>query len=131
MYVDKESISAGDYRSIMMTENIHSPIKLMKSIKTKEEIQGYKSAFEATDRALLATREYIMKNDASEAVVAEELEKNFRKYGAKSLSFKSIVAKNKNSALAHYSKNSESEIIKDGDLVLIDCGAFFENGLDT
>ena len=43
----------------------------------------------------------------------------------------SIVAKDKNSALAHYSKSSQDEIITDGSLVLIDCGAYFEGGLAT
>lgn len=47
------------------------------------------------------------------------------------MSFKSIVAKDKNSALAHYSKSSKDEIIKDRSLVLIDCGAYFEGGLAT
>ena len=47
------------------------------------------------------------------------------------MSFKSIVAKDKNSALAHYSKCSKDEILKDGSLVLIDCGAYYEQGLAT
>ena len=55
----------------------------------------------------------------------------YKKFGAKSLSFKSIVAKDKNSALAHYSKCSKDEIIKDGSLILIDCGAYYEGGLAT
>ena len=41
------------------------------------------------------------------------------------------MAKDKNSALAHYSKSSKEEIIKDGSLVLIDCGAYYEGGLAT
>ena len=63
--------------------------------------------------------------------IAEQLEKEFKRFGAKSLSFKSIVAKDKNSALAHYSKCSKDEILKDGSLVLIDCGAYYEQGLAT
>lgn len=47
------------------------------------------------------------------------------------MSFKSIVAKDKNSALAHYSKCSKDEILTDGSLVLIDCGAYYEQGLAT
>lgn len=129
--LDKTTVSAGDYSAIMMAENIPSPVKSMKSVKTSAELEGYKKAFEATDKALLATRDFIMKNEASEFEIAEELEKNFKKFGAKSLSFKSIVAKDMNSALAHYSKSSKDEIVKDGSLVLIDCGAYFENGLAT
>ena len=131
IYVDKNSVNASDYSSIILPETIDSPVKKMKSIKTQEELNSYKLAFECTDKALLATREFIMNNEASEYEIAEVLENNFRKYGAKGLSFKSIVAKDKNSALAHYSKCSKDEIIRDGSLVLIDCGAYFENGLAT
>ena len=62
---------------------------------------------------------------------ANELESNFKKFGAKSLSFQSIVAINENSALAHYNKSDKDKILKDGDLVLIDCGAYYDKGLAT
>ena len=132
VFVDKSEINAADFQSLKHPEPIFNPIKGMKSLKTKEEIESYKKAFEATDKALLMTRNFIMNSDAvSEFEIAEELEKNFKKCGAKCLSFKSIVAKDKNSALAHYSKNSKDETVTDGSLVLIDCGAYFENGLAT
>lgn len=47
------------------------------------------------------------------------------------MSFNSIVAINENSAQAHYAKNSKDVILKDGDLVLIDSGAYYESGLAT
>ena len=82
--------------------------------------------------AVRAIRDYILNTDnISEYDIDVQLEKEFKKYGAKSLSFKSIVAKDKNSALAHYSKSSKDEIIKDGSLVLIDCGAYYDGGLAT
>lgn len=109
-----------------------SPIKLMKSVKTDDEINHYIEAFKRTDMAVKAIRDYIENNDnISEYDIAEQLEKEFKRFGAKSLSFKSIVAKDKNSALAHYSKCSKDEILKDGSLVLIDCGAYYEQGLAT
>lgn len=63
--------------------------------------------------------------------IAQKLEEEFISYGAKNLSFKSIVAIDKNSALAHYSKSSKDQYLKDGSLVLIDCGAYYEGGLAT
>lgn len=134
IWVDKSSINAYDFNLIGNNVKIldNSPIKLMKSIKTPNEIEHYKSAFERTDKAVKAIREYIENNDnLSEFDIAQQLEKEFKTFGAKSLSFKSIVAKDKNSALAHYSKCSKDEIIKDGSLVLIDCGAYYEQGLAT
>lgn len=134
VFVDKTQINAYDYallgkKAFPLKENL---IAAMKSVKTNEEIEHYKKCFERTDKALLATREFIENNETiSEADIDKVLEENFYKFGAKSLSFKSIVAKDKNSASAHYSKNSNSEILKDGSLVLIDCGAYYEGGYAT
>ena len=134
IYVDKSTINAYDYKLIGEKVEIlsDSPIKLMKSVKTDDEINHYIDAFKRTDMAVKAIRDYIENNDnISEYDIAEQLEKEFKRFGAKSLSFKSIVAKDKNSALAHYSKCSKDEILKDGSLVLIDCGAYYEQGLAT
>ena len=134
IWVDKSTINAYDFSLIGDKVKVlkDSPLKLMKSIKTDEEIEHYKEAFRRTDLAVKAIRDYIENNDnISEYDIAEQLEKEFKKYGAKSLSFKSIVAKDKNSALAHYSKCSKDEVIKEGSLVLIDCGAYYEQGLAT
>ena len=134
IYVDKSTINAYDYSLIGDKVKIlkDSPIKLIKAVKTEDEIEHYKSAFERTDRAMKAIREYIRNNkNISEFDIANQLEIEFKRFGAKSLSFKSIVAKDKNSALAHYSKCSPDEILEDGSLVLIDCGAYFEQGLAT
>ncbi len=134
IFVDKKSINAFDYnlikeKAVEMREN---PIKQMKAIKSEEEIDHLTGAFERTDAALLAVRNFIENNDnISEFDIAQKLEEEFYKQGAKGLSFKSIVAKDKNSALAHYSKSSKEEIIADGSLILIDCGAYFEEGIAT
>lgn len=134
VYIDKTSISAYDYANLgdkaaPLKENY---IKEMKAVKTKEEIEHFKKCFEQADKALFATRNFIENNEnISEFGIAKNLEENFYKFGAKSLSFKSIVAKDKNSALAHYSQNSKDEIIKDGSLILIDCGAYYEGGYAT
>jgi len=134
VYVDKSSINAYDYQllgdnAVELTEN---PVQIMKAQKTEAELEHLKSAFARTDNAVRAIRNFIENNDnLSEYDIASQLEKEFKKQGALGLSFNSIVAKDKNSALAHYSKSSKDEIVKDGSLVLIDCGAYFEGGLAT
>ena len=134
IFVDKNTITAYDFQ-LLGDKAIHSEenyIREMKSVKTKEEIAHYKESFKRTDQALFATRTFIEKTDnISEFDIAQNLEENFYKFGARSLSFKSIVAKDKNAALAHYSKSSKEEILKDGSLVLIDCGAYYEGGYAT
>mgnify|MGYP004665547473 FL=1 len=132
LVVDKNSINAHDYSLIKNPIHKDSEIKSMKSVKSKEELEAYKQAFERTDKAVFAIREFIENNDnLSEYDIAKRLREEFIKYGAKSLSFNSIVAINQNSALAHYAKNAKDVILKDGSLVLIDCGAYYESGLAT
>ena len=132
LVVDKNSINAHDYSLIQIPIHKVSEIKSMKSVKSKEELEAYKQAFECTDKAVFAIREFIENNDnISEYDIAKRLREEFIKYGAKSLSFNSIVAINQNSALAHYAKNDKNVILEDGSLVLIDCGAYYESGLAT
>lgn len=134
IFVDKTTLTAYDY--CILGDKVEAAkenyIKGMKSIKTDAEIEHYKKSFEKTDKALTATREFIEQSEnISEYDIAKNLEANFHKFGAKSLSFNSIVAKDENSALAHYSKNSKTEILTNGSLVLIDCGAYYEGGYAT
>ena len=132
LVIDKNSINAHDYSLVKNPIHRISEIKQMKAVKSKEELNAYKKAFERTDKAVMAIREYIENNDnLSEFDIASRLREEFIKYGAKSLSFNSIVAINQNSALAHYAKNDKNVILKDGSLVLIDCGAYYESGLAT
>ena len=130
--VDKSLINAYDYSLIKKPVHKPSEIKSLKAIKSEEELNQYKKAFKKTDKALTAVRAYIEQHEnISEADIEKVLRKEFKKQGAKCLSFKPIIAINQNSALAHYSKNSSEVKLKNGDLVLIDCGAYFESGLAT
>lgn len=134
IYLDKNSVNGYDFKLIRDRAKIlkDSPVKLMKAVKTDEEIKHLKDAFKRTDLAVSAIRDYIENNDnLTEFDIVQKLEEFYKKFGAKSLSFKSIVAKDKNSALAHYSKSSKNEIIENGSLVLIDSGAYYDGGLAT
>lgn len=134
IYVDKTSVTAYEF-SLLGSKAVPvqtSYIQEMKAVKTNEEIIHLKKCFERADKALNETRDYIEKNqNISECDISKKLEENFYKFGARSLSFKSIVAKDKNSALAHYSKCSKDEILEEGSLILIDCGAYYEGGYAT
>lgn len=134
VYVDKNTINAYEYNLLgdKVAELKFNPVKLAKSQKNKFEIAHLKEAFTKTDRAVLAIRDFINNNDnLSEFDIALQLAKEFKNQGALNLSFASIVAKDQNSSLAHYSKCSKNEIISDGSLILIDCGGYFEGGLAT
>ena len=132
LIVDKSSINAYDYALIKNPVNKPSDVKLLKAVKSDDEIDAYKKAFEKTDLAVKAVRQYVVDNEnLSEYDIAKRLREEFINYGAKSLSFNSIVAIDRNSALAHYAKNAKDVILKEGSLVLIDCGAYYESGLAT
>lgn len=132
LVVDKNTISAYDYSLIKNPICKTSQVRQMKSVKTEAEIKAYEQAFRSTDKALCEVRSFIeLTDNPSEADIEKALRDAFDKQGAKCLSFKPIIAINKHSALAHYSKSSKRTKLKDGDLVLIDCGAYFESGLAT
>lgn len=132
LIVDKNSINAYDYSLIKNHVHKDSEIRILKSVKTESEIEAYQKAFAQTDKAIMGIRDYIEKhNNISEYTIAARLKEEFALTGAMSLSFKSIVAINENSALPHYSRNSKRIKLNDGDLILIDCGAYYENGLAT
>lgn len=132
LVVDKSTVSAYDYSIIKNPVHKPSEIKKLKSLKSEVELAAYKQAFECTDKTMMAIREYIEKNEnLSEYDISMKLKELFVKYGAKGLSFNSIVAINQNSALAHYAKNAKDIILCDGSLVLIDCGAYYQSGLAT
>ncbi len=135
--IDPSTINLYDAKLIKQGEGLFfeletNPVQQMRSIKNETEIEQLKDAFARTDKALSAVRDYIYSNDnISEYDIDKKLREEFFKQGAVGLSFKPIIAKDDNSALAHYSKSSKDEIISDGSLVLIDCGAYFESGLAT
>lgn len=133
VYLDKTTTSVADFKRFEHLKIKNTKlIKEMKSTKTDDEITHLKTCFARADKTLDEVRNFIEANEnLSEFDITKKLEETFYKYGAKSLSFKSIVAKDQNAAFAHYSKNSKNEILKDGSLVLIDCGAYYEQGLAT
>lgn len=134
IFYDKISTNMEDFTLFadIAQDMSKNPVSLMKSQKTDAEINHYIDCFNRTDKAVNAIREYIENNEnLSEKDIADKLKEYYIKFGAKGLSFNSIVAKDCNAALAHYSKSSPDEILKDGSLVLIDSGAYYEGGYAT
>lgn len=133
--IDKSTINIYDYNLIKQPIiQKTNKISELKYIKTKQEIEALKRAFAISDKSLLEIREFIENNSSdklNEENIREQLEKNFYKNGATGLSFKSIVAINQHSSLAHYNKYATDTFLHNGDLVLIDCGVYTKEGLAT
>lgn len=134
LYIDSKTITISDFEAID-TSNIlkESKIYLLKSKKNTAEINHIKSAFERTDKALAVVKNMLKEEEKiySEYEIAEALEASFYKNGATALSFKPIVAAGSNSSIIHYSAPSKEVFVKNGDLLLVDCGAYYEGGYAT
>ena len=107
-------------------------IKEMKAIKNDAEIAHFKKNYKQTDNVVNRAFEFVQNRESlTEKKLADEVEKEFLKQGAKQLSFKTILAAGKNSSVIHYSHPNDKVEIKDGDFVLLDCGGHFEGGYST
>jgi len=71
------------------------------------------------------------KNNLTEYDLYCAINKFFEEEGAIAQSFKPIIASGANSSIIHYSVPSDKKVIKDGELVMVDCGGYFEGGIAT
>ncbi len=133
--INKNSINLFDYNFL----NINFDIKLdnfssnLKAIKTNEEINHLKSAFNKTDKVMQKVQKFVNgEKNITEAQLFEFVEKEFKnEQSATNLSFSPIVGFGSNSSIIHYSVADENCTLKDGDFVLLDTGGYFEGGYAT
>jgi len=133
VFIDKQNISYSDYLSVDISNKISVSKKFeAKTVKNKNEIEHLKEAFKATDRVLFKMNKLInSKNNLTEYDLYCAINKFFEEEGAVAQSFKPIIASGSNSSIIHYSVASDKKVIKDGELVMIDCGGYFEGGIAT
>lgn len=128
---DLNSISLYDFNLIKNPIPIaKNPVVQMGSIKNKFEINHYKDSFKRLDMALFEFRENI-KEGLSEFELNEIFEHSLIKNGANTTSFKTILAIDDNSSIIHYTANSKEKILKNGSIILLDCGGYYEGGYAT
>jgi len=133
VFIDKQNISYSDYLSVDKSNKISVSKKFeAKTVKNKNEIEHLKEAFKATDRVLFKMNKLInSKNNLTEYDLYCAINKFFEEEGAVAQSFKPIIASGANSSIIHYGVASDKKVIKDGELVMIDCGGYFEGGIAT
>lgn len=131
--VDKGALSQADFMQIHSSNKLKSSkIFELKSQKYNTEIVHLKSAFARTDKVLKKMDDLINSNkQLSEYDLYCAIIKYFEDEGAVSQSFKPIIASGTNSSIIHYSVASDKKMIKDGDMIMIDCGGYFEGGIAT
>lgn len=138
---DETSINLTNYRKLQNTEkNLKqispNPLSEMKSVKNPFELSHFKEIFLKTDivvtRAIQTLNQIIeAKEEISEKAFSEIVKNLFEQEDAIALSFKPIVACAENSAIIHYSNPSPDKMINLNDLILLDCGGYFEGGYAT
>ena len=127
----ENTLTLGDYNLIKKPFVLKKDyIAKYAAIKEKCEIEHYKSAFFRLDCALKCFKSKI-RAGLSELELKEIFEQELVNFGAKTTSFKTILAIADNSSSIHYSNYDKNKILKDGDLILLDCGGYYEMGLAT
>lgn len=111
-------------------------ISKLKSVKNTAEINYMRSSYTKTDIVMNRTICWLNQSlekgtKISEKDLSDKVKSLFKEEGAHSLSFEPITASGKNTAIIHYTSPNPEKAIQKGDLILIDCGAYFEYGYAT
>ena len=131
IYYDEENINEKTFSLIKNpTKDEKKLIQNMMSIKTNAEIEHLKFAFSKLDEAIFGFREKI-KVGMSEIELKNLFESELISAGAAGLSFKTLLAVSENSASIHYSDYSDKKAQNSGDIILLDCGGYWDLGLAT
>lgn len=115
---------------------VAAPLQPIRARKTPEELASMQDAFRKADEVVEAVIAWTQARvDAgervTEAAFAEEVERRFFEAGATGLSFNVIAAAGKNGAHIHYGTPNPRRALKPGELMLLDTGAYFEEGFAT
>jgi Xaa-Pro aminopeptidase len=94
----------------------------LRAIKSPAELRLMQRAITATAAGFAAMIKLI-KPGVSERVLADALEFEYRRHGAETLAYNSIVGSGLNSTVLHYMENNQP--IGDGDLIVIDSGGSY------
>lgn len=129
--IDMNSISLADFNLIKKPVFVkNNPVVKMASVKNKNEINHYTESFNRLDKTLFAFKKRI-KEGLSEFDLNEIFEEELIKNGAETTSFSTILSIQENSSIIHYTANSKDKILKKSDIILLDCGGYYEGGYAT
>jgi Xaa-Pro aminopeptidase len=112
-----------------------SPVESMRAAKTPQVLAHFRDAFARSSAAIAQTMRWAKYGEPgqrhSEYDLARKINDAYAARGAVGLSFTTIAAHGANSALAHYTAASKDITLADGELVLLDSGAYYEAGFAT
>lgn len=113
-----------------------SPIAQVMSVKNSAELSHMRECFRKTDIVVSRVISWLNQNlehgnTITEKDFSDKVKSLFIEEGAYSLSFEVIAASGKNTTFIHYTNPDSQKPIEKGDLILLDCGGYFEGGYAT
>lgn len=112
-----------------------NPVEAMRASKTPAVLDRFRDAFARSCAAIAETMRWAKNGEPGVRHTEYDLARRINDaYGARSavaLSFPSIAANGANSAFAHYTAASVDVELTEGELVLLDSGAYYEAGFAT
>jgi Xaa-Pro aminopeptidase len=134
--VTTESVRQALLKAGFTLSVVPSPLTDMKARKTPEELERMTEAFRQADLVVSRcvgwlNRKVSRGDEVTEADFAKHVERTFLRSGATGLSFKVISAAGANGAIIHYSTPDPKRVIREGELMLLDTGAYYGEGYAT
>jgi len=110
-------------------------VEAMRARKTGAELDAIGRAFARSSAAIAQAMRFAKYGRPgerhSERDLADEIARGYREQGALAHSFGTIAAAGANAALMHYQDCDPERELREGELVLLDSGAYYEDGFAT
>lgn len=131
-----DAVRGGLQRAGFTVTPWQSPLADMKAKKNPQEMARMQEAFARADRVVSQCVRWLCTQVArgksvTEADFARHVQQTFRRSGAVGLSFQVISAAGANGAIIHYTNPDPARVIREGELMLLDTGAYYEEGYAT
>ncbi len=113
-----------------------APLAPLRAKKNEAELGAMKRAFAAADRVVSGAIDWLngqvsAGHHVTEAGFVDEVTRRFLDAGAVGLSFRVIAAAGQHGAFIHYGDPDPARPLVPGELMLLDTGAYFEEGYAT
>lgn len=140
LYFDPGTTTAADFRILGKAFGLEKLKEKEKGItelhatKNDVEISEMEKAFSRSANVIKKIIDHVStqaQSGMSELDFYNTANKFYQEEGALALSFKTISGIGANSSIIHFGSPSQEVKIKEGDLALLDSGAFYESGLAT
>lgn len=104
--------------------------------KTQEEVEAFRRSFEKSDQAIFNGLSWLIQEGRAGKKVSEldfrdKVNQFYKEQGAKTQSFRTIAGFGSSSSIIHFGSPSDQKYYQEGEMVLLDSGAIYEEGYAT